>query len=55
MKIDNFFTAYSTEDSCKLYFRQQREATGIVCRKCGGAAHYSVEMWYSNGKFKSWL
>ncbi len=43
MKIDNFFTFYSTEDSCKLYFKQQREAAGVICRKCGCAAHYWIE------------
>lgn len=43
MKIDKFFTTYSTEESCKLYFRQQREASGIFCRKCGGEFHYWIE------------
>lgn len=43
MKIGKFFTAYSTEDSCKLYFKQQREAAGTVCGKCGGEAHYRIE------------
>lgn len=43
MKIDNFFSAYSTEASCKLYFKEQREGSGIVCRRCSGTTHYWIE------------
>jgi transposase-like protein len=43
MKIDNFFSTYTTETSCKLYFKEQREAAGICCRKCGNTSHYWIE------------
>jgi transposase-like protein len=43
MKIDTFFITYSTESSCKLYFKQQREAAGIVCRNCSSTHHYWIE------------
>lgn len=43
MNIDNFFTDYSTESACKLYFKSERESKGIVCRKCGSTLHYWIE------------
>lgn len=43
MKVDNFFRDYSTEKECKDYFKKQREAVGIVCRKCKGKSHYWIE------------
>lgn len=43
MKIDNFFITYSTEASCKLYFKEQREASGIICRNCSSLDHYWIE------------
>ena len=43
MKIDDFFITYSTEVACKLYFREQRESKGIVCRKCSTITHYWIE------------
>lgn len=43
MKIDNFFTSYSTEANCKQYFKEQRELAGIVCRQCGSSSHYWIK------------
>src|SRR5665647_1852341 len=43
MKIDNFFTNYSDEQSCKLFFKQKREAAGIVCRQCSSLCYYWIE------------
>ena len=43
MKIDHFFTNYSDEKSCKLFFKQKREAAGIVCRQCGSLCHCWIE------------
>ena len=40
MNIDNFFSEFSTESACKLYFKQQREAKGISCKKCKSTQHY---------------
>jgi len=48
MKIDTFFINYTTEESCRLYFKEQREAGGIICRKCKGTTHYwinSLDRW----------
>lgn len=42
MKLDDFFTNYSTEDSCKHYFKEKREEAGIVCRKCNSSLHYWI-------------
>jgi hypothetical protein len=42
MRMDNFFSAYSPEDSCKLYFKKQSEATSIMCSRCGGNTHYWI-------------
>lgn len=43
MNTDKFFSKYSTESACKLYFKSLRESNGIVCRKCGGVHHYWIE------------
>ncbi len=32
------------EASCKQYLKDQREAAGIVCRKCGSSANYWSEV-----------
>lgn len=42
MKINEFFSRFSGEESCKLYFKEQRELKGIVCRKCAGTKHYWI-------------
>jgi transposase-like protein len=43
MKPDNFFSEFSTESACRLFFKSQRESKGIVCRKCGSAHHYWID------------
>jgi hypothetical protein len=56
MNIDNFFTEYATESTCRLYFKSERESKGIVCRKCGGTQHYwidSLSRWQCKGCRKS--
>ncbi len=42
MQINDFFTLYSTEADCKQHFKSQREAAGIICRKCSSTAHYWI-------------
>jgi ISXO2-like transposase domain len=56
MKVDDFFTRYSTIEKCKLYFKEQRELAGIVCRNCNGKSHYWIESlsrWQCKGCRKS--
>lgn len=43
MNINNFFSDFSTESACKLYFKTQRESKGIVCSKCESTQHYWIE------------
>lgn len=43
MEINDFFTDFATEESCRLYFKSLREAKGISCRKCGGFQHYWMD------------
>ena len=43
MNVEDFFSTYSTAVNCKLYFKQQREAAGIICRKCSCSSHYWIE------------
>lgn len=35
MKIGNFFVKLANEGNYKAYFKQRREASGIVSRRCG--------------------
>jgi len=39
MGLSIFFTNYSTEESCKEFFKAQREKAGIICNKCKGTSH----------------
>jgi acetyl-CoA carboxylase beta subunit len=43
MKLSGFFTKYSDEQSCKMFFKQQRETEGIVCKQCGSVCYYWIE------------
>jgi hypothetical protein len=43
MKISDFFSKFGNEQSCKDFFKQQREAKGIVCRQCGSVCNYWIE------------
>jgi hypothetical protein len=43
MKLKDFFIKFVDEQNCKAYFKQQREAVGIVCRQCGSVCHYWIE------------
>lgn len=56
MNIDNFFSEFSTESACRLFFKSQRESKGIVCRKCSSVDHYWIESlsrWQCKGCRKS--
>lgn len=38
-----FFTSYPDEASCKAFFKDRREANGLVCGGCGSSDHYWIE------------
>jgi len=40
MKLIDFFKQFPDEQSCKDYFREQRQNVGITCRNCKGTIHY---------------
>jgi len=40
MKILEFVSKFSDEQSCKEYFRDIRMKEGVVCKKCGCKKHY---------------
>lgn len=40
MKLIDFFKQFPDEQSCKDYFREQRQKEGITCRNCKGTTHY---------------
>jgi len=39
MKILEFVSKFSDEQSCKEYFRDIRMKEGVVCKKCGCKKH----------------
>ena len=43
MNLLNFINEYPDENSCRDHFRQQREAEGIKCKKCGSTNHYWLQ------------
>jgi hypothetical protein len=40
MKLIEFFKQFPDEQSCRDYFREQRQKEGITCRNCNWATHY---------------
>ena len=40
MKLLDFFKHYPDESSCKLAFKDYRERSGVICKKCGGDSHW---------------
>ncbi len=40
MRIREFFNAFSTEQSCREHFLQNRIKEGVICKKCGHGEHY---------------
>ena len=43
MDASSFFKLYSDEASCKMFFKQKKESTGIKCTLCGSLYHYWIE------------
>ena len=43
MELNDFFNNFADEQSCRMFFKQQREAKGIVCRQCGSVCHYWID------------
>lgn len=43
MKLNDFFLKFADEQSCKEFFKNQRETKGITCRQCGSLRHYWIE------------
>ena len=44
IKKRHFFYRISREACCKQYLKDQREAAGIVYRKCGSSTNYWSEV-----------
>lgn len=40
MTISEFYSKFSTEESCRLHLKAAREESGIECKKCGGTKQY---------------
>lgn len=43
MQLDSFFIKYSDEASCKAFFKERREAGGLVCSQCGSLRYSWIE------------
>jgi hypothetical protein len=39
MELSTFFINYSAEESCKEFFKAEREKMGLVCNKYKGTSH----------------
>lgn len=56
MTIAEFFTRYSSEESCQAFFKHRKEQEGIECGDCGSLVHYWIEKerrWKCQGCRKS--
>lgn len=43
MELNYFLNKFADEQSCKAFFKQQREVKVIVCRQCGSVCHCWIE------------
>lgn len=43
MNLLDFNKRFPTEESCRVYLVEKREAEGIICKKCAGIKHYWLE------------
>lgn len=43
MNMPEFFSKYSDEQSCRMFFKQKREQGGVGCASCGSLCHYWIE------------
>ncbi|WP_054559784.1 IS1595-like element ISCdo1 family transposase [Croceitalea dokdonensis] len=40
MNLFTFTAHFGDENTCRQHFKEQRDAQGVVCKKCGSVAHY---------------
>ena len=40
MRLSEFYKSFPNESSCREAFREKRTNEGVICKKCGGTAHY---------------
>jgi len=40
MNLFTFSEQFKDEASCRKHFKEQRDQAGVICKKCGGKAHY---------------
>jgi len=40
MDIFSFAGQFTSEESCRLHFKEQRDKEGVICNRCGCASHY---------------
>src|ERR1019366_5037116 len=44
MNLLNFNERFPTEESCRQYLKEKREAESVTCKNCGSTKHY----WFAN-------
>ncbi|MFA6152539.1 MAG: IS1595 family transposase [Chitinophagaceae bacterium] len=44
MLNEDFFRQFPDEQACKVHFKKQRDARGIICKNCGSVRHF----WMAN-------
>lgn len=47
MNIFNFTTHFSSEESCREHFKEERDKIGIKCKRCGHTNHFWIKSRWS--------
>lgn len=47
MNIFSFTTHFSSEDSCRAHFKEERDKIGVKCHRCGHTEHYWIKSRWS--------
>lgn len=42
-----FSAEFTSEESCRLHFKAQRDKLGVTCQKCGHDVHYWIQSRWS--------
>jgi len=47
MNIFSFSAEFSSEESCRIHFKEERDKIGVTCKRCSNTTHYWIKSQWS--------
>src|SRR5690606_41375454 len=47
MNIFSFSAEFSSEEACRLHFKEERDKIGVACKNCSHTEHYWIKSQWS--------